>query len=99
MPVTVRLVRLYAPRPGEEANSSLAIEAATVRLFADAAATSEVAAEMVGGVGVKGTDVEFGDVKARAVRVELDAVSGTFHGMSVAGIAEIEVIARGEAPE
>lgn len=99
VPVTVRLVRLYTPRPGDEANSSLAIEAATVRLFSDAAATSEVAAELAGDVDVKGTDVEFGDVKARAVRVDLDSVSGTFYGMKVAGLAEIEVIARGEAPE
>ena len=98
VPVTVRVVRLYSPRPGDEANSSLAIAAATVRLFSDAAATTEVAAELTGPVEVSGTDLEFGDVKARSVLVELDEVSGTFYGMKVAGLAEIEVIARGEAP-
>ena len=99
VPVTVRAVRLHGVRPGDEAQSSVVVEAATVRLFADAGATSEIAAEVAGAVEVKGTDVDFGDVKARAVRVDLDAVSGTFYGKSVAGIGEIEVIARGESAE
>jgi len=41
-------------------------------------------------------DVEFADVRARVVRVELSAVTGTFYGAAAAGLAEIEVIARGE---
>jgi hypothetical protein len=42
--------------------------------------------------------VPFAKVRARAVRVRIDDVSGTFYGMRVASLAEIEVIARGEAP-
>lgn len=98
VPVSVRSVRLYAPRPGDEANSSLEVKAATVRLFSDAGGATEVGKKTAGAVGVKGTDVAFNDVKARVVRVELDDVAGTFYGMKVAGLAEIEVIARGEAP-
>lgn len=98
VPVTVRVVRLYAPRSGDEANSSLEVKGATVRLFSDAAGTNEVGKKTSGAVGVKGTDVSFSEVKARVVRVELDDVAGTFYGMKVAGLAEIEVIARGEAP-
>lgn len=98
VPVTVRTVRLYSPRQGDEANSTLEVKGATVRLFSDAGGQSEVASEITGAVDVQGTDVAMGDVKARVVRVELDEVSGTFYGMQVAGLAEIEVIARGEAP-
>lgn len=98
VPVTVRSVRLYVPRDGDEANSSLEVKAATVRLYSDGAASAEVAAEQASDVTVGGTDVPFGDVKARAVRIELDDVAGTFYGMHVAGLAEIEVLARGEAP-
>lgn len=99
VPVTVRTVRLWAPRQGGgETSSSLEIKGATVRLFSDAAGQNEVASEITGQVDGKGTDVPIGDVKARVVRVELDEVAGTFNGMKVAGIAEIEVIARGEAP-
>lgn len=47
---------------------------------------------------MKGTDVAFNDVKARSVRIELNEVTGTFYGMKVAGLAEVEVLARGEAP-
>lgn len=98
VPVTVRAVRLHGPRPGDEADSSLVVKAATVRLFSDEDGLNEVAAEPVGQVSEDGTDVATGDVMARVVRVELDEVDGTFYGMKVAGLAEIEVIARGEAP-
>lgn len=98
VPVTVRAVRLYAPRSGDEADSSLEVNAATVRLFSDELGTNEIAAEPVGQVDVKGTDVAIGDVTARVVRVELDEVAGTFYGMKVASLAEIEVVARGESP-
>jgi hypothetical protein len=94
VPITVRTVRPYNPRSGGEANSSLQVEGATVVLYADAAATQEVARASVGRIATGGTDVNFPDVEARAVRVYIDRVSGTFYGMRVAGLAEIEVIAR-----
>lgn len=99
VPVTVRTVRLYNPRQGDEANSSLVVHQATVRLFSDSAGNVEVARATTGQLSVSGTDVPFNNVRARVVRVELDQVSGTFFGSRVAGLAEIEVIARGEANE
>lgn len=97
VPVRVRLVRLYNPRFGGEANSSLQVHSATVRLYSDVAATNEVAAQTINqNLAVSGTDVAFADVLVRVVRVELNDVSGTFYGLAVAGLAEIEVIGRGE---
>jgi len=41
--------------------------------------------------------VAFSDVSGvRAVRVTLTDVSGTFYGMQIASLAEVEVIGRGE---
>jgi len=99
VPVTVRTVRLYNPRFGTVAQSTLQVESATVILYADAAATQEVARQTVGQLAVSGTDVSFAEVRAKAVRVVLDEVSGTFEGLTVAGLAEVEVIARAEAAE
>jgi hypothetical protein len=98
VPVTVRKVRLYNPRQGGEANSSVQVGAATVKLYSDTAATQQVDGGTAGGLSVSGTDVSFADVKVRVVRVELSQVTGTFYGARVASLGEIEVIARGEAP-
>ena len=97
VPVTVRTVRLYNPRFGDEAQSTTQVEAATVVLYSDRAATQEVARQSVGALAVSGTDVAFADVYARAVRVIVNEVTGTFEGNEVACLAEVEVIARGEA--
>ncbi len=97
VPVSVRTVRLYNPRSGDEANSSLQVQGTRVRLFSDASATQEVAVQTSGALAVTGTDVGFGDVKARVVRVEITGMSGTFYGSRVAALAEVEVIARAEA--
>lgn len=97
VPVTVRTVRLYNPRTGGEANSSIQVGQTTVRLYSDANAHTEVASNTTGPLTVTGTDVGFPDVRVRSIRVEIDQVSGTFYGASVASIAEVEVIARGEA--
>ncbi|MCG3207992.1 MAG: hypothetical protein FOGNACKC_01593 [Anaerolineae bacterium] len=98
VPVTVRNVRLYNPRPGDEANSTLQVHKATVRLYQDAAATTLAAQTTVSkDISVSGTDVPFGNVLARVVEVKIDSITGTFYGMQVASLAEIEVIARGEA--
>jgi len=97
VPVTVRTVRLYNPRTGGEANSSIQVGQTTVRLYSDANAQTEVASNATGPLTVTGTDVGFPDVRVRSIRVEIDQVSGTFYGASVASIAEVEVIARGEA--
>jgi len=98
VPITVRTVRLYNPRRGDEANASLQVEGATVVLYADAAATQEVARAAVGPLATAGTNVAFSDVRVRAVRVLIDGMSGTFYGMRVASLAEVEIIGRGEAP-
>jgi hypothetical protein len=97
VPITVRIVRLYNPRPGDEANSSLQVKSATVKLYSDAAGTTEVASQAAGSLSVAGTDVGFADVKARVVLVRIDAITGSFYGAKTAGLAEVEVIARGEA--
>ncbi len=97
VPVTVRTVRLYNPRSGDEANSSLQVQGTNVRLYSDAAATQQVATQSSGPLAVTGTNVDFSDVKARVVRVEITGMSGTFYGSQLAGLAEIEVIARAEA--
>jgi hypothetical protein len=95
--VTVRTVRLYDPRPGDEANSTLHVSSAVVDLCADAACTTVLATQAVGALAVGGTDVAFAQVAGvHSVRVTLTDVSGTFYGMDVAGLAEIEVIAKGE---
>jgi hypothetical protein len=98
VPVSVRKVRLYNPRQGGEASSSIQVGAATVKLYSDAGATQQVATGTASNLSVSGTDVSFADVKARVVRVELSQVTGTFYGARMASLAEVEVIARGEAP-
>jgi hypothetical protein len=93
VPVVVRTVRLYNPRAG--ADSNLAVMAARVTLFSDAAATTTAAVSVAGHLDTFGTPVSFDDVPARVVRVNLDSVTGTFEASPVAGLAEIEVIASG----
>ncbi len=98
-PVSIRVqtVRLYNPRQGGEASSSLAIQGATVRLYSDTAATQEVGVQTIGALSVSGTDVTFATATvARAVRVEIGNVTGTFYGARTASLAEIEVIASGD---
>jgi hypothetical protein len=94
-PIQVRTVRLYNPRQGDEANSSVQVQSTTVQLCADTACNTVVAAGDSGVVTVSGTNVPFADVAARAVRVNITGVTGTFYGARVASLAEIEVIARG----
>lgn len=98
VPVTVRTVRLYNPRQGDEADSTLQVQGAQVVLFADAGATQQVGAKNAGALSVSGTDVSFSDVRARVVQVNITGMAGTFYGAQVASLAEIEVIARAEAP-
>lgn len=95
VPVSVRQVRLYNPRSAP--NTDLQVHQATVRLFSDEAGTIEVARQTVGRLSTFGTSVEFADVQVRVVRVEIDRVSGRVDGVTCASLAEIEVIARGEA--
>ena len=53
--------------------------------------------QATGTLSVSGTEVAFSDVSGvRAVRVTLTDVSGTFYGMQIASLAEVEVIGRGE---
>jgi hypothetical protein len=98
-PVSIRVsaVRLYNPRPGDEAHSTLQVPSATVTLYSDAAATQPAGSQSVGALAVSGTTATFATpVVARAVRVDLGTVTGTFYGAHAAGLAEIEVIASGD---
>lgn len=95
VPIVARAVRLYNPRQGDEAASTLQVHAATVQLYADSEARRLVAEQTVGDLAVEGTDVSFPDVTAQAVRVRIDDISGTFFGLTLASLAEVEVIARG----
>jgi hypothetical protein len=95
VPVQVRTVRLYNPRQGDEANSTLKVTSTNVKVCADTACNTVVATGATGAVAVSGTDVPFADVPARAVLVNITGMTGTFYGAQVASLAEIEVIARG----
>lgn len=95
-PITVRTVRLYNPR-FEPGVSDVVVHQATVRLYSDYAGTVQVASQATGELAVGGTDVPFNDVLVRSVKVEITDVSGRLGGYRVASLAEIEVIARGEA--
>ena len=89
VPVSVRTVRLYNLPQGY----GIQVNNATVRLYSDAAGNNQVAVNSSGALSTSGTDVAFADVRARVIRIEFDAVNG-----DAAGLAEVEVIARGEAP-
>lgn len=93
--IETRGVVLYNLRYGDEADSSVQVLAATVRLYADAAATQPVGAYATGPLSPGGTTVKLPRTRIRAVRVDVDAVTGTFYGFRLAGLAEIEVIGRG----
>lgn len=96
VPVTVKAVVLYNPRTGEEANSTVQVNQATVYICADVACGTIIASKRVSNVSVGGTRVDFPKPVGRAVRVIFDDVTGTFYGARSASLAEIEVIARGE---
>jgi hypothetical protein len=89
-------VVLYNPKA--EAGSTIQVQATTVKLFSDAAGTTQVASTASGPLAATGTAVNFAEVQARVVRVEINSVTGSYFGKALAGLAEIEVIARGEAP-
>ena len=91
VPVVVRKVRLYNPRQGDEANSSLQVKSTNIKLMNGG---TQVGTQTSGALAVTGTDVSFADVTATVVRVEITGMSGTFYGAQAASIAEIEVIAK-----
>jgi hypothetical protein len=80
--VFVRTVRLYAPSDG------VSIDAATVRLYPDTSRSTASAVLVSGPVVEGGTDIGFGDVASRVVRIEFTRVRGPH-----TSLAEIEVIA------
>jgi hypothetical protein len=94
VPIRVRTVRLYNPPPSSSITTR--VQATRVRLFADEAGQQELAAVTTGPISENGTDIPFGDMVARTVRVDFLDVTGTTRSMRVASLAEIEVIARGE---
>jgi hypothetical protein len=98
VPVEVRTVRLYNPRFGGEAYASIQVHQASIHLYSDPGATQEVATATLYQLSVGGTNAHFDDPRVQSIRVYLDNVSGTFMGLEVASLAEIEVIARGVEP-
>ncbi|MBK9927900.1 MAG: hypothetical protein IPP66_21720 [Anaerolineales bacterium] len=89
VPITVKTVRLYNI---PSTDSNIKILNATIRLYSDTAGTTQVASKTSGALSENGTDVTFDNVLARVVRIEFTSVSG-----SIAGLGEVEVIARAEA--
>jgi hypothetical protein len=92
VPVVVRQVRLYGL--GGDA-ATVRVDGASVRLLADADADAPLAERRTGAVSPTGSAVGFPDVAARVVLVRLDEVSGRLDGAPAAGLAEIEVVAKG----
>jgi hypothetical protein len=93
-PITIRTVRLYNPRFGGDAQSSIRVLRTTIRLFSDDRTSQPIAVQSTGAVAVSGIDVPFGDVVAQVVEVRVDEVSGTFNTHPGVSLAEIEVIGR-----
>ena len=66
-----------------------------MRLFADPSATLPLTERPAGPLSAAGTDVAFPEVTARVVQVTLDEVAGHIDGAPAAGLAEVEVEAKG----
>lgn len=94
VPVSIRTVRLYNI-PSRDFD--VRIHNTTVRLYRDTEATDEITNRQSGPLSDTGTDVAFADVLARAVRIETTDATGDLFGQSVSGLAEVEIIAKGEA--
>lgn len=94
-PVRVRTVRLYNPPQSDTLTTR--VQSARVRLFADHEGRQELASVTTGPISDDGTDVAFDEVVARMVGIEFLSVTGLTRYMNVASLAEVEVIARGEA--
>lgn len=93
VPIRVKYVRLYNPRFGDVANSSIQVNRATVQLLQDG---NVVFQRRVGPLSVRGTVALFKYIRCNGVRVNLDSVTGTFYGSHLAALAEVEVVAKGE---
>ncbi len=91
IPVLVKSVVLYAPRP-EDGKISVKVAAAKVELLDG---NTVLATQQASDIALTGTTVSFNAIRATSVRVTFDNVTGTFDGQNVASLAEIEVIARG----
>jgi len=93
VPIKVRTVRLYRIPGTEGLSLDVPIQNATVQLYGPGSnglyATNMLTSNASGSVSESGTDVDFDDVWATTVRIELDSTTG-----SVAGLAEVEVIAQ-----
>ncbi|MBX3359436.1 MAG: hypothetical protein KF745_13535 [Phycisphaeraceae bacterium] len=97
VPIAVRRIVLYDVNPS--AASTLHTASARIRLYEDAAATLLRADTTASNLSPSGTPIPFPDLsRIRAVRIDLLSVSGSFLSAPAAGLAEIEVIAKGEAP-
>jgi hypothetical protein len=93
----VRTLRLYNPRFGDVANSSVQVHTATVELCGDTGCATVLATQTASNLPVSCSDVAFADVAgAQAVRVTLTNATGIFYGMHLAGLAEIEVIGKSQ---
>ncbi|MFD2569271.1 T9SS type A sorting domain-containing protein [Spirosoma soli] len=103
VPIWVKKVRLYDVKTTNSVASQ--INRATVRLYADAAATDLITSqEVTGPLGVKGEEVVLTThsgkaVKAQAVRVDLHDGTGRLFQHTIISLGEIEVIASAGDPD
>lgn len=86
--VIVRTVRLYG-------SGSCTIPNSTVRLFSDQAGLQQVGQNTSGPLAATGTDVTFGDLKGRVVRVDLGFPGSSCSNQSSLTVSEVEVVAAG----
>jgi len=103
VPVWTRTVVLYNQIPQTGGNiTDIVVTGATIKLYADEAATQLLGTATSGALAVTGTAVDVSLIAqpngVRVVRVELDGAQGRVYGRTVMSLAEIEVEARGDAP-
>ncbi len=96
VPVSIRGVRVYAPRTGEAGESTVDVGEVRIRLFTHENAAGEIARATLQNLTTTGSEAPFDDLLARSVRVEIINTTGDFLGAPAAALGEIEVIARGE---
>ncbi|MDW8394591.1 MAG: T9SS type A sorting domain-containing protein, partial [Chitinophagales bacterium] len=97
VPVTVRQVKIYNIPFGGDANSTLQVKKATITLYSDADGKIPITSQTLNtNLTEQGAAVNFNNVVAQSVRVKINKVSGTYYGLQVSGLGEIEVIASGK---
>lgn len=86
--VIVRTIKVYGA-------GTCTIPNATVRLFSDRAGLQEAGQNTSGPLAATGTPVAFGDLKARAVKIDLGNPGTSCNNQDSLSVSEVEVIAAG----